>query len=121
MARNRRLVIDSVRRRPPCCWRPLLGVLLAAAVFGAAPCTAKEEIFTVTRTVTDTDGKSTVIVQSYYLDTPDEAPPQFVLLVLPGGNGDIRLKQDGSRITFGQPENLFIKNRNMLREIGMLQ
>ncbi len=117
MASNRRLVIGAMRRRPSS-RGAMLCVLLTVAAFCAAPGAAKEEIATVTRTVIDPDGKKTVIEQNYYLDTPDDAPPQFALLVLPGGNGDIRLRRDGAKIVFGQAENLFIKNRRKLHAGG---
>lgn len=109
--------MSAVQVRP---WprRAMLCALAAAAAFASAPCTAKEEIATVTRTVTDLDGKRSTIEQSYYLDLPDEGPPRFALLVLPGGNGDIRLRREGPRITFGQAENVFIKNREALRAHG---
>lgn len=117
MARNRRLVTITVLRSPSP-WRIMLRALLFAAALYAASSAAKEEILTVTRTAFDQDGQKTVIEQNYYLETPDDATPRFALLVLPGGNGDIRLRRDGARIVFGQAENLFVKNRGTLRAGG---
>lgn len=92
--------------------------VLALLLVWAASAVAREEIISLTQQVQGPGEQLQEVTYRYYLDTPDSGETRAVLLVFPGGNGDLKLREEGGRIWHNQRRNFFSVARTALKAQG---
>ncbi len=98
--------------------RGRIALALALALLADAAL-AKEEIVSFVRPVRGTGPELGEVAYSFLLDTPEVASVRGALLVIPGGSGNIRLREQEGRILHDYGSSFFWRVRETLKSKGL--